>query len=206
MDEYTFLIPIAIALFIGVVTPGPSFLLVAQTSLDKSRLHGIATSLGMGVGSVIFALVASYGLFIVLKTIPSLYAALKLIGGIYLCYLALKIWFQANDNISAFNSISNDRNLYKSFVVGFFTQLSNPKTAIVFGGVFMAFLPAKIPENSVLLLSVIAFLIDAGWYVVVSFLLTTKKSQRFYLRFKRKINRTASGLLGIMGVKLAFNQ
>jgi len=50
-----------------------------------------------------------------------------------------------------------------------------------------------------------AFVIDTGWYIIVSVLLTTKKSQRLYIKFKKYINRLASGLMGYMGVKLALN-
>lgn len=206
MNEYLFLIPIAIASIIGVMSPGPSFLLVAQTAMEKSRAHGVATSLGMGVGSIVFALVASLGLFVVLETVPKLYVALKFVGGIYLCYLAYKIWKTANDPMVSTTEISDKNSLHKSFYFGLLTQLSNPKTAIVFSGIFMAFLPSEIPNYSYVFLSVMAFAIDAGWYIVVSILLTTQKTQKLYARFKKHINRVASGFMGFMGVKLALNQ
>jgi threonine/homoserine/homoserine lactone efflux protein len=206
MNEYLFLIPIAIASIIGVISPGPSFLFVAQTAMEKSRAHGVATSLGMGVGSIAFALVASFGLFVVLETVPKLYIGLKFIGGLYLCYLAYKIWITANDSIISSTKISNKNSLRKSFYLGLLTQLSNPKTAIVFSGIFMAFLPSEIPNYSYIFLSLMAFVIDASWYITVSILLTTKKSQKLYTKFKKHINRVASGLMGFIGVKLALNQ
>lgn len=206
MNEYLFLIPIAIAIFIGSVSPGPSFLLVAQTAMEKSRSHGIAASLGMGTGAVIFTLLASLGLFIVLEAVPWLYLGLKFVGGLYLCYLAYKIWITANEPIEKSGKLDGSLSFYKSFTLGLFTQLSNPKAAIVFGGIFMAFLPEEVPVYSYLLLSILAFIIDAGWYTVVTVALTTTKAQRFYLRFKKTINRMASGFLGFMGAKLALNQ
>ena len=206
MNEYLFLIPIAIASIIGVMSPGPSFLLVAQTAMEKSRAHGVATSLGMGVGSIAFALVASLGLFVVLETVPKLYVALKFAGGLYLCYLAYKMWKTSNNPIITSTTISNNKSLRKSFYFGLLTQLTNPKTAIVFSGIFMSFLPSEIPNYSYILLSIMAFVIDASWYIIVSILLTTKKSQKLYAKFKKHINRTASGLIGGMGVKLALNQ
>lgn len=206
MNEYLFLIPIAIASTIGVMSPGPSFLLVAQTAMEKSRTHGVATSLGMGVGSIAFALIASLGLFVVLETVPKLYITLKFLGGVYLCYLAYKIWKMADDPITPSADISNKNSLYKSFSFGLLTQLSNPKTAIVFSGIFMAFLPSEVPSYSYLFLSIMVFVIDASWYIIVSILLTTKKSQKLYTKFKKYINRVASGLMGFMGAKLALNQ
>jgi threonine/homoserine/homoserine lactone efflux protein len=210
MNDYLFLIPIALALIIGVMSPGPSFIFVAQTAMDKSRAHGIATSLGMGVGVVVFTLLAIFGLFIVLETVPWLYMGLKFIGGLYLCYLAYKIWQSSSEKITTSSSnieVKGDtRSYYKSFMLGLITQLTNPKTAIVTGGVFMAFLPAEIPEYSYLILAVMSFVIDAGWYSIVSIALTTSRAQKVYIRFKKSISRLASGLMAAMGVKLIFNQ
>lgn len=210
MNDFLFLIPIAIALIIGVISPGPSFIYVAQTAMDKSRTHGIATSLGMGIGAVIFTLLAIFGLFFVLETVPWLYLGLKFAGGLYLCYLAYKIWQSSNEKIVAANSISDvpssSSSYYKSFTLGLFTQLSNPKTAVVIGGIFMAFLPEQIPAYSYLILAIMAFVIDAGWYCIVSIALTTSRAQKVYIRFKKAISRLASGLMAAMGVKLIFNQ
>jgi threonine/homoserine/homoserine lactone efflux protein len=89
--------------------------------------------------------------------------------------------------------------------LGLFTQLSNPKTAIVIGGIIMAFLPTEIPDYSFLILAVITFIIDAGWYTIVAISLSTNRAQRFYNRFKKHIGRIASSLMAIMGTKLAFN-
>ncbi len=206
MNEYVFLVPVAVALIAGVVSPGPSFLLLAQTAMGNSRCQGISTALGLGTGSVIFALLASFGLFIVLETVPWLYIILKLVGGLYLCYLAYKIWVSANQPLAVDGQLNQELSVYKSFSLGLFTQLSNPKTAIVFGGVFMAFLPSEIPDYSHLLLAIMTFIIDAGWYTLVAIALTTTRAKGFYLRFKKHINWAASGVMAFMGTKLAFNQ
>ncbi len=218
MNDYLFFIPIALALAVGVISPGPSFLFVAQTAMNKSRNHGIATSLGMGTGAMILSLMAITGLFVVLQTIPVLYFVLKILGGAYLFYIAYQMWQGADDPIVA-NSNSNsyssssqntpsltNGSLIKASVLGLLTQLSNPKTAIVIGGIFMAFLPEQLPQYSIVLLSLMAFVIDASWYILVAIALTTPHAQRIYLRFKKTINRLASGLMGMLGLKLVFNQ
>ena len=212
MHDYLFFIPIAIALGLGVISPGPSFIFVAQTAMQKSRAHGVATSLGMGTGAMLLALMAISGLFVILKTIPVLYIVLKIFAGLYLLYIAYSMWKAADEPF--LNASENSRNntvrqhgsLKKAYLLGLLTQLSNPKTAIVIGGIFMAFLPEQTPDYAVLLLSVMAFIIDASWYIVVAIALTTPPAQQLYLRFKKSINRLASGLMGALGLKLAFNQ
>jgi len=46
MDQHLFLPPIALALIAGVISPGPSFIMVALTAMHKTRPHGIATFWG----------------------------------------------------------------------------------------------------------------------------------------------------------------
>ncbi len=208
MTEYLFYIPIALALVVGVISPGPSFIYVAQVAMSQSRSQAIATSLGLGTGAMIFALVASLGLFFVLETVPWLYLGLKIMGGLYLFYLAYRIWNSANQTLDKpdVGILDAQVSLSKSYFLGLFTQLSNPKTAIVIGGIFMAFMPANVPTVSYFLLAVMAFVIDAGWYSIVSIMLSTSKAQKVYLRFKKAITRVASGLMAGLGVKLIFNQ
>jgi len=207
MTEYLFFIPIALALIVGVISPGPSFIYVAQVAMSQSRSQAIATSLGLGTGAMIFALLASLGLFFVLETVPWVYLGLKIMGGFYLFYLAYRIWNSANQTLdeSAVEIPDAKISLPKSYMLGLFTQLSNPKTAIVIGGIFMAFMPANVPEVSYIFLAVMAFVIDAGWYSIVSIMLSTSKAQRVYLRFKKSITRVASGLMAVLGAKLIFN-
>ncbi len=210
INDYLFIIPITIAGVIGVMSPGPSFLFVAQTTLNKSRDHGIATSMGLGTGAAIFTLLSCFGLFVILETAPFLYGALKVIGGIYLLYLAYKIWNSSkheaeSSRIISKNKTSKDKGFLKSYLLGLLTQLTNPKTAIVIGSVIMAFLPHDVPPYSFLILTVLTFITDCGWYCIVSVALSTPKAQKFYNRFKQHINRVASGLMAFLGTKLAFN-
>ncbi len=208
MHEYLFYIPIVLALVVGVISPGPSFIYVAQVAMSQSRSQAIATSLGLGTGAMIFALFASLGLFFVLETVPWLYLGLKVMGGLYLFYLAYRIWNSANQTLKKPDMKISDIpvSLSKSYMLGLFTQLSNPKTAIVIGGIFMAFMPTDVPVYSYFILAIMAFVIDAGWYSIVSIMLSTSQAQKVYLRFKKLITRVASGLMAVLGVKLIFNQ
>ena len=207
MIEYLFLIPISLFLLIGVMSPGPSFILVAQTALSKSKKDAVAVSIGMGVGSAIFAIIASLGLFVLLESVPWVYTILKIIGGCYLCFLACKMWQSSKGTILNHkeNGHLNNGSL-TMFSVGLLTQLSNPKTAIVFAIAFAAFLPKEMPEYSYVIVVVLAFMIDTLWYVFVSILLSSCKAQMVYSKFKSHICKIASGFMGVMGIKLMTSE
>lgn len=203
MQEYGFLMAIAGVLLAGAMSPGPSFLVVAQNALAKSRSHGVATALGTALGVAIFALLASLGVTTLIEKVPSVYIAFKVLGGAYLLHLAYRIWSGAKQPLPTSNEHQYEAgNVCKSFLMGLVTQTSNPKTALVIAGIFAAFIPVNPPVNTWALVAIIAFVIDFSWYALVAFTLSSKRSKSVYAKAKAHFDRAASVFLGLVGVKL----
>lgn len=193
-------------LCLGIMSPGPSFVLVARTSVGVSRLDGLSTAVGMGIGGMVFAVLTLLGLQAALLSIPLLYMILKFLGGIYLVYLAIVIWRGATQSIELKDhSIRKSTSLYRSFNRGLITQLSNPKTAIYYGSIFAALLPPDLSISIVLILVPIIFFLEAGWYSIVALVLSSTAPRNVYLDLKSTLDRLASGIIGALGVKLIFD-
>ncbi|DAB33580.1 MAG: hypothetical protein PWQ42_882 [Sulfurospirillum sp.] len=207
MNEYLFILPISLALLLGVMSPGPSFLVVANAAMSHSRKKALFISLGMGLGALVFAFLASSGLYILLKAMPALFLVFKICGGLYLCYLAYKIISHAKSPLKQEEKTltCKEESAYRFFLIGLFTQLSNPKTAIVIGGIFAAFMPENASLFSYALLCFIAFVLDASWYSIVALTLSTKKAQKAYSRYQSYINYLSGGIMGLIGAKLAIS-
>jgi threonine/homoserine/homoserine lactone efflux protein len=206
IDPYSALLAIAIALGLGAISPGPSFIVVARNAATLSRQHGMATALGMGTGALLFALMAMLGLAAVLHTVPIAYAALKVGGGAYLVYLGYLIIRGAaapfDVSTTGTTLATAQRPLWQSYLHGLFTQLSNPKTAIVFASVFSASLPTEFPPSFYLFLPLIAFILDGGWYLCVAYVLSAEQPRQRFLSHKTMIDRAAGTVLGLLGLKL----
>jgi threonine/homoserine/homoserine lactone efflux protein len=198
------LLGIAGTLALGAVSPGPSFVLVARTAAAHSRTHGLYASVGMGVGGVIFALAALSGLRALLAAVPMLYLAMKVAGGAYLFYLGWLIWLGARQPLasSAANAESTHRTPWHAFSLALATQLSNPKTAIVYASVFSAFLPRVVPDGMLLEAPLTVFMIETSWYALVALGLSSPRARAGYLRCKAWVDRAAGGLMVLLGVKL----
>ena len=120
------------ALAVGVISPGPSFVMVAKETVSLSRANGLAAALGMGLA----------------------------------------------------------------------TQLSNPKTAVVYASVFAAFLPSHLSTHLAAALVVVIFVLETSWYAVVATLLSTAAPRRAYARCKAFVDRAAAIVMLGLGVKL----
>ena len=203
MQAYMSVIAITGALAAGAVSPGPSFIYVARNAISLSRQHGFATALGMGSDACTFAVIALLGLQAVFTAVPMAFWLLKIVGGAYLVYLASKILRSARQPLQQLNTDRTaNMTLGRAYLFGLLTQLSNPKTAIVFAGVFSALLPQNIPAYFYAAIPFTAFCVDAGWYFIVAFVLSSETPRKAYLRFKAVFDSTAGCVMGLLGLKL----
>ena len=202
MEDLSALLGVITALAVGVVSPGPSFVLVARTAVSSSRSEGVATALGMGAGGVVFAVAALFGLQGLLLAVPSVYLALKVLGGLYLAYLGVRIWRSAKERLPVVSLGRERTTKLESLARGFTTQVSNPKTAIVYASVFAAFMPATQSLRFDVALVALVFTIEAAWYTVVALALSSERPRVAYLRHKAWLDRTAGGVMVALGMKL----
>ncbi len=191
------------ALAVGSMSPGPSFVFVARTAVAGSRAQGLAAALGMGTGGIVFASLVILGLRGFLVGVPWLYLGLKILGGLYLIYIAIGIVRGAKRPLVDFTSGAGAEGTPRSaFRRALFTQLSNPKAAVVYGSIFAALLPPGLPRPVALILLFLVFVVEAGWYSVVALVLSSTHPRKVYLNWKATIDRVAGGVLALLGIKL----
>jgi len=212
MDTTLSLLGIAGAMAVGAMSPGPSFVMVARTAV-ASRGDGLAAALGMGAGGLVFAVAALAGLQAAFLAVPALYLAVKGFGGAYLVYLGIRIWRGARqplamtqqDAAAAGTSPRQQGRGGRTFLLGLATQVSNPKTAVVYASIFAAFLPREVPLVLALAVPAVIFCIETGWYAIVALALSSAAPRSAYLRYKVWIDRAAGGVMGLLGLRLVWS-
>jgi threonine/homoserine/homoserine lactone efflux protein len=195
---------ILLALLAGVLSPGPSFVMAARTAVARSRADGLALSVGLGLGATLIAGLCLAGLHAVLTAVPLLYVVLKVVGGLYLAWMAWNIWKAAPQPlvIELENAELQRASLWASFRLGLYTQLSNPKAAVVYGSVFAALLPPQFPLAAALLVMPGVMVMETGWNAIVVLVLSSNKPRSVYLSAKTLIDRLAAGVMGALGIRL----
>jgi RhtB (resistance to homoserine/threonine) family protein len=203
MDITVPLLSILGAIVIGAASPGPSFVFVTRTAIALSRRDGVAAALGMGVGGLVYGGLGLFGLQALLSQVEWLFMTLKVLGGLYLLWLALGLWRTAARPITVAQAAEGrPRSVRRSFTMAAVTQLSNPKTAIVYGSIFAAFLPAHVPAWTFAVLLPAIFTIEAGWYSIVALAFSSDRPRAAYLRWKRWFDRVAGTVMGGLGLRL----
>ena len=133
------------------LTPGPNMIYLISRSLCQGKKAGLVSLGGTALGFFFYMLCAAFGITALLMTIPLAYDALRIAGAIYLIYLAWKAITspQSPFELTNVQMYSNT----KLFLMGFLTNLLNPKIAMM----YLALLPQFIqPHADVVLLQTLS--------------------------------------------------
>ncbi|WP_315701916.1 MULTISPECIES: LysE family translocator [unclassified Bradyrhizobium] len=130
------LLAFALVSFGMVLTPGPNMLYLVSRSITQGRTAGIISLGGVALGFVVYMLSAAFGITALLLAVPFAYDALRLAGAAYLLYLGWQAVKPGGRSPFQVKKLAVD-SPRKLFVMGFVTNLLNPKIAML----YLALLP-----------------------------------------------------------------
>jgi len=124
------------------LAPGPDNIFVLTQSALYGRREGILVNIGLCTGLILHTSAVAFGVAAVFQASAMAFTGLKIIGALYLIYLA---WQSFSASASELKSIKSSKlsgsQLYRR---GIIMNVTNPKVSIF----FLAFLPQfAIPEN-----------------------------------------------------------
>jgi threonine/homoserine/homoserine lactone efflux protein len=152
MPHASSLLAFALVSFGIVLTPGPNMIYLISRSLTQGPAAGIVSLGGVALGFVFYMLCAAFGITALLLAVPYAYDALRLAGAAYLLWLAWQAVKPGGRSPFQVRKLAVD-SPRKLFVMGFVTNLLNPKIAML----YLALLPQFIDpaQGSVLTQSLV---------------------------------------------------
>ena len=188
----------------AAISPGPSFVVALRVAAAEGFRVAAALALGFGFGALLWAGAAMAGLALVFQLMPPLFIALKVVGAVFLIFLAVQMWRHAGDPMAQPGTGAAPRSAWAAVRFGFLTFASNPKPAVFFGAVFVNLVPAgtPLPWQAAILAAV--FLNETLWYLVVARVFSLPRPRAAYARAKAWIDRGFGTLLALLGLKIAL--
>lgn len=202
MSLAAFLAFAALSLF-AAVSPGPAVLMAARTGLTEGFRTGAMLAAGIGAGAVVWASAAMFGLNLVFQTAPALLWALKIGGGGYLIWMGWKLWRHAPEPFITHDTRPVPRSALSAFRLGLFTQLANPKPAVMFSAIFLGTLPPATPGWVLGAILAVVFLNETLWNILVARIFSLDRTRAAYISLKTIIDRGFGGCLALLGLKVA---
>jgi RhtB (resistance to homoserine/threonine) family protein len=192
-----------------IVTPGPDTALVIRNALRSGARASSLTALGVGLGSLAWAVAAALGVALLLERSATAFTLLKLAGAAYLVYLGLRSLLgdrrpkPAEGQPAPVGSALADRSALGQ---GLLNNLLNPKAGAFFVTILPQFVtPADVPSRLVLMMVGYEVMV-VGWLVAYGAVVSRARRRLVGSRIQRWMERATGAVLLALGVRLAIER
>jgi threonine/homoserine/homoserine lactone efflux protein len=175
---------------------GPISLLTIRRTLAHGRMYGLVSGLGVALADATYGGIAAFGLTAVTSVLVGARAALGLIGGAFLVWLAIRT-IRARPAESA--AETDDRpGLAPAFLSIYGLTMTNPMTILSFAGIFAGLGLAGRGGTEAALLTLGVFLGSSLWWVGLTALVGRLRS-RVTPAALAWVNRLSGAVLLVFG-------
>ena len=189
--------------------PGPGLLYAAAQTLAGGRTIGLLGAAGLALGGYVHVVAAAAGLSVVFHAVPTLYAAVKLVGAVYLVWLGISMIRAKTPGADGAPVVARKTGR-RALVEGITVEMLNPKTAMF----FLAFLPqftdpaASLPvwAQFLILGSIVNLMFALA--DVVAVLLASSVVTRLgrASRVQRTVQQVGGGIMVALGLRLVLQK
>ena len=187
---------------ISVAAPvGPIGMLCIRKTLEFGFMGAIAVGLGAALADSVYGLIAALSLTAILHFLLINIVIIKILGGIFLLYLAyIELKNETNHSKAALDKNNNLGRLSSSV---FFLTLSNPMTILSFIGIFATIgsgIVMSTAETLVMLLGI--FFGSMAWWIILGFIIVKIKHKlpKSWIHGIRYLSAVILGSFGVAAI------
>jgi threonine/homoserine/homoserine lactone efflux protein len=172
----------ALAALVLVVSPGPNMIYLISRTITQGKNAGLISLIGVICGFLFHIIMVSFGLTAVLFAVPFAYTLLKTMGVFYLLYLAYQAIKPNSKNIfDTKTNLPNDKPR-KLFIIGFLTNVLNPKVALFYLSFFPQFIKPEYGSIMIQSLQLGATQVFVSFSINFIIVLTASKAAVFFAK------------------------
>ena len=185
-----------------LLVPGPAVLYVVARSINQGRRAGLASVLGIHVGTLVHIAAATVGLSALIASSAVAFTAVKIAGAVYL--VGLGLWTLFSRRAEPEVALGGERNLRRAFAQGIVVNVLNPKTALF----FLAFLPQFLDQGAShpavqiavlgLLFALLGLVTDSAWALAAGTAGGLLRRSTRFVRAQRYVTGTVYIGLGVV--------
>ncbi len=164
--NYDLILSFIIATSALACSPGPDNIYVLMQSLTHGKKYGLATVCGLISGCLLHTTLVAFGVSAIIKANETLFFVIKLLGALYLLYLAYKV-FKSDAKVTLSDAAVPKKGVWQLFKQGVIMNVLNPKVSIFFLAFFPGFLFSD-TLSTVTQFYVLGFLFMATSFVIFS--------------------------------------
>lgn len=199
---------VVVAHFIALVSPGPDFLLVVRSAVRNTKSKALGVAFGISAANGVYITLCIVGVGAVLATSLVIMTILKIVGGLFLVYVAYQAIrskrsdysFISEENAQAKPLESNS--FWKEFLTGFVSGISNPKNILFYLSLFSVVLTNEVGIWFKIGLGIWMTVLVFLWDAFIIFVLSQNQVRRVFSKMAFFVDKLAGSVLGFIGLKL----
>ena len=202
----TSLLLLILICFIGMVSPGPDFLLVTKNSLLYPKRQALATAFGIVTGCLFHATYCILGLALIITQSIILYTTIKYVGACYLIYLGLK-GLNSKQAKKTHQEISSAKNItiLSAYFEGVLCNALNPKLAVFLLSLFTQFVSINASLGDKVLVAGVFIAESALYWPLLVLFLQSHNIRKLFTNFQTTLTRVFGGLLVYLGIRVMLS-
>ncbi len=207
--DFNHLLLVLTVYVIGAASPGPSNMRIMGVAMHQGRRPALMLAFGVISGSFFWGGMAATGISAILTTFAHAVIALKIVGGAYLLFLAIKAARSAltTDELMSkktANAVSvSGLKLYKQ---GLMMHLTNPKALLGWVATMTLGLGPQASTTTVAITLACCGVLSITIFGGYALLFSTVPMVRAYRRARRGIEGTLALVFGVAGINLLLSR
>ncbi|MCW8442656.1 LysE family translocator [Fluoribacter gormanii] len=192
--------------FIGMISPGPDFILVTKNALFYPKRQALATAFGIVTGCLFHATYCILGLAFIITQSIVLYTTIKYAGACYLIYLGLK-GLKSKQSLAIHQDLSTMKNITtsKAYIEGVLCNALNPKLAVFLLSLFTQFVSINASMGDKALVAGVFIAESALYWPLLVLFLQSNKVRMIFANFQAVLSRLFGGLLVYIGIRVMLS-
>ncbi|MDV5169273.1 LysE family translocator [Photobacterium rosenbergii] len=200
-------ITVAVAHFLALLSPGPDFVLVVKSAIRNKGKNAIGVAFGIALANAVYIGLCLIGVGSILAASVHIMIVLKVVGGLFLIYLAyhaLKARKASYVNLdSELKSVpKHSGSFVYELVTGFMSGVLNPKNLLFYLSLFTVVLTNEVSFGFKLGLGIWMTLVVFLWDAAIIFLLSTHSVRKRFTKAAYYIDKVTGAILGLIGVSI----
>lgn len=192
---------------VAMLSPGPNILTIIGTSMSTGRSAGMALAFGTAIGSFGWALLSIAGLTAIIATHAWAFIAIKIVGGLYLLWLAYKSFLSASkDQDMTIKALEGKASHLRYFWRGFTVQMTNPKAAIFWVAMMSVAFKDGAPVAVMLLFGLGVFVLSFVLHQLYAIAFSTNVMVNTYTKARRPLQAILGTFFTFAGFKLLLSR
>jgi threonine/homoserine/homoserine lactone efflux protein len=192
---------------IGAASPGPSNLAIMATAMVRGRAQAIALAAGVISGSLLWGVLAAFGLASLMRSYSTALVVMKIVGGVYLLWLSWKAARAAYSGTpqGAEPGAPRKQSYSRTYAKGAAMHVTNPKAILVWLSIVSLALPQDASTSDALAVvagcGALGTLIFGGYALAFSI----PAVRRTYQAIHRPFNAALFGVFAYAGIRMLLS-